>query len=357
VSVRATGTQGPTTREPAAAQLGRRRRPGLRRAVVVDLVLIVGLLLGFVLSLSIGDFRIPPLDVVRTLAGGGSGASHFVVVDLRLPRALSAVGTGLALGLAGALFQALLRNPLASPDMIGVTQGAAVGAVLASIGFGASGLVLSGSALAGAVLTAAAIYLLAWQRGVAGYRLILVGIGAAGGLGSVVSYLMTTAQVDVAQDALVWLAGSLNGVSLQTCGLLFAALAVLLPVTAVAARPLPALQLGDDTAAGLGVGVERSRRMLLGCAVALTAVAVAAAGPVAFVAFVSGPVARQLVPGRGAALVRAAGIGALLMLVADFAAQHLLWSTQFPVGVVTSLIGAPYLLYLLARANRIGKGG
>ena len=333
------------------------RHAGRSREIAVTTVLVAGILGMLVLALSYGDFRIPLADVVQTLFGRGDAGNHFIIVELRLPRAVTGLCVGLALGLAGALFQALLRNPLASPDMIGVTQGAGVGAVIASVGLGISGFGLSVAALAGAVLTSTLIYLLAWHRGVTGYRLILVGIGVAGGLASVISYLLTSSQVTVAQDALVWLTGSLNGASLEAFWPLLGGLAVLFPLTALAARPLPALQLGDETAAGLGVPVERSRRLLLACAVGLTGVAVAAAGPVAFVAFVAGPVARRLLPAKGAALVQAALVGALLMLVADFAAQHLLWSTQFPVGVVTSLIGAPYLLWLLSRANRIGKGG
>ncbi len=339
------------------ATFTRARHTGRAREIIVTVVLVAGILAMLVLALSVGDFRIPLADVVQTLVGQGDAGNHFIIIELRLPRAITGLCVGLALGLAGALFQALLRNPLASPDMIGVTQGAGVGAVIASIGFGLSGLALSGAALAGAVITSTLIYLLAWQRGVAGYRLILVGIGVGGGLASVISYLLTSSQVTVAQDALVWLTGSLNGASLEAFWPLLGALVVLLPLTALAARPLPVLQLGDETAAGLGVPVERSRRALLACAVGLTGVAVAAAGPVAFVAFVAGPVARRLIPAKGAALVQAALVGALLMLVADFAAQHLLWSTQFPVGVVTSLIGAPYLLWLLSRANRIGRGG
>ncbi|GAB6898299.1 FecCD family ABC transporter permease [Kineosporia succinea] len=336
--------------------LTRARHTGRRREITVTTVLVAGIVLTLALSLSFGDFQIPLRDVVLTLIGQGDTADNFIIVELRLPRAVTGLCAGLALGLSGAIFQALLRNPLASPDMIGVNQGATIGAVIASIGLGVSGFALSASALAGAVIASTLIYVLAWQRGIVGYRLILVGIGVAGASSSVVSYLLTRADVSVAADALVWLTGSLNGSSLEQFWPLLIALVILLPLTALTARPLPVLQLGDDTAAGLGVPVERSRRLLLACAVGLTGVAVASAGPVAFVAFVAGPVARRLIPTKGAALVQAALVGSLLMLVADFAAQHLLWA-QMPVGVVTSLVGAPYLLYLLARANRIGKGG
>ncbi len=177
------------------------------------------------------------------------------------------------------------------------------------------------------------------------------------GLSSVVWYIMARSDVTDAQEAFRWLAGSLNGRSWSQVWPLLIALGLLVPLTVLAAHALRPLQLGDDAAAGLGAKVERGRLALLLCATALAGVATAAAGPVGFVAFVAAPIARRLVPGRGAALPQAALTGALLVLVADFAAQHALPSVQLPVGVVTSIIGAPYLLLLLARANRVGSGG
>lgn len=177
------------------------------------------------------------------------------------------------------------------------------------------------------------------------------------GLSSIVWYVMARSEVTDAQEAFRWLAGSLNGRSWGQVWPLLIALGVLVPLTVLAAHALRPLQLGDDAAAGLGAKVEGGRLALLGCATALAGVATAAAGPVGFVAFVAAPIARRLVPGRGAALPQAALTGALLVLVADFAAQHALPSVQLPVGVVTSIIGAPYLLLLLARANRVGSGG
>ncbi|WP_345648326.1 FecCD family ABC transporter permease [Streptomyces tremellae] len=333
----------------------RARRRGRARTALVCAALAVATAAVFCLALAHGDMAVPLRDVVSALTGGGDTATRYVVVDLRLPRALTGLAVGLALGMAGAVFQALLRNPLASPDVIGVSQGAGTAAVLASLVLKAGGFALSAAALAGALATAAAMYLLARRGGVTGSRLVLIGIGIGAGLSSVTSYLLTNAQVTEAQDALLWLTGSLNGVSLHQLWPLLLALAVLLPLMLLVARPLGTLRLGDDTAAGLGVGVERSRTALLACAVALAGVATAAAGPVAFVAFVAGPVARRLVPGGGAALLPAALTGGLLVLCADYAAQHLLWSSQFPVGVVTSLIGAPYLLWLLARSSYGGR--
>ncbi|MFJ6698826.1 FecCD family ABC transporter permease [Streptomyces sp. NPDC091272] len=344
-------------RAVAVQRLHAVRRRGRARVVLVQLVLLVAVVAVFCAALSFGDMNVPLGDVVKALFGGGDRSAHFIVVELRLPRVVLGLLVGLAFGLAGALFQALLRNPLASPDVIGISQGASAAAVLASLGFAVSGIGLSAAALAGALVSAALIYSVSRRGGVSGQRFVLVGIGIGAGLSSITSYLLTNAQVADAQKALVWLTGSLNGSSLEQVWPLLGALALLLPLTALAARDLGAMQLGDDTAAGLGTHVGRSRLALLGCAVALAGVATAAAGPVAFVAFVSAPVARRLVPGSGAALVPAALTGALLVTAADFAAQHLLWSSQFPVGVVTSLIGAPYLLWLLARANRTGRAG
>lgn len=344
---------------PAEARriVARARRRGRRRSVLVGSVLAVCALAMFCVSLSVGDMVLPLGDVIATLFGGGDAGSHFVVMELRLPRALLAALIGIAFGLSGAVFQTLLRNPLASPDIIGIGAGASAAAVLGGVLLGLSGLALSATALGGALVAGTAIYLLAWRQGVAGYRLVLVGVGVGMGLMSLVSYAMTRGDVTEAQNAFLWLTGSLNGRSWNEVGPLASALVVLVPLTLLAAHMMLPLEIGDDTAAGLGVRVERGRLGLLGCAVALAGVAVAAAGPVGFVAFVSAPIARRLVPGRGAALPQAALTGALLVLVADFAAQHLLPSTQLPVGVVTSVIGAPYLLLLLARANRVGRGG
>ncbi|MFD5746191.1 FecCD family ABC transporter permease [Streptomyces sp. NPDC127033] len=341
----------------AVADVVRARRAGRTRTVAVCVALTGAVLAAFCASLAFGDLYVPLGDVIATLAGGGDGGSRFVIVDLRLPRALIGLLVGAAFGLSGAVFQTLLRNPLASPDVIGISSGAGAAGVLAAVGFGASGFVLSASALLGAVVAAAAIYALAWRDGVAGYRLVLVGIGIGAALSSMISHLLTSSDVADAQNALAWLTGSLNGRSWEQLRPLVVALALLVPPTFLAARPLGTLQLGDDTAMGLGTRVERARLALLACAVALAGVATAAAGPVAFVAFVSAPIARRLVPRQGAALLPAALTGALIVLVADFAAQHLLGSTQFPVGVVTGVIGAPYLLWLLARANRAGRGG
>lgn len=334
----------------------RARTTGRARAIVVSMVLAVVMAVTFCVSISVGDFPIPLVDVVPAIFGYGGSDSDFIIRQLRLPRALTAVLVGGAFGFSGAIFQSLARNPLASPDIIGITAGASASAVLIIVVVGGSSTMVSFGALIGAAITAAAIYLLAYKRGVSSYRLVLVGIGVGAVLGSITSYLLTRAEIYDAQRATVWLTGSLNGRGWKHVRPVGLAMAVLFPAVLYLARPLRALQLGDDTAKGLGVGVERSRVALVLVAVTLAAVATASAGPVAFVAFVAAPIARRLV-NAPLTLVPAALAGALLLSLSDLIARRVFAPTELPVGVVTGIVGAPYLIWLLARANRIGKGG
>ncbi len=250
----------------------------------------------------------------------------------------------------------MMRNPLASPDIIGITSGASAAAVIAILMLDLSGFAISAFAFGGALLTALAIYLLAWKQGVAGYRLVLVGIGIAAMLGAVIDYLMTRAQIWDAQVALLWLTGSLNGASAAEMRPLLLLMLIVVPLALWAGGALGGLQLGDDAATSVGVRVERSRLLLILIGVALASIATAAAGPVGFVAFVSGPIARRLTHGTGIALVPAALVGAAVVIAGDFVGQHLL-PVQLPVGILTAAVGAPFLLYLLVRSNRIGHGG
>jgi iron complex transport system permease protein len=332
-------------------------RLGLRRRTVTVsiglLILIAGV---FLLSLVVGDFPLTLGDVVRSLTGRGTRGSDFIIYELRLPRVVTGLLVGFSFGVSGAVFQAMIRNPLASPDIIGITSGASASAVAALLIFGLTGLSVSAFAFGGALVTAALIYLLAWRNGIAGYRLVLVGIGIAAVLYSVIDYLMTRAAVWDAQVALRWLTGSLSGASNTQMVPLALLLVVILPLIIWSAAALAGLQLGDDTARSIGVRVERSRLLLILFGVALAAISTAAAGPVGFVAFVSGPIAKRLSRGTGAALIPAGLVGACVVGLADFAGQHL-FPIQLPVGVLTAAVGAPYLLYLLVASNRVGNGG
>ncbi len=327
-----------------------------RRVLVVSVVLAVILLGLFVACMVVGDYPISPQQLFASLTGRGTRATNFIVYDLRLPRVVTGMAIGLCFGMSGAIFQSMIKNPLASPDIIGITSGASASAVVAILVFGLAGFAVSGISLLGAVITAALIYALAWRKGLAGYRLVLVGIGIAAMLASVIDYLMTRAEVNDAQVALLWLTGSLNGASTTKMVPLLVLTAVIVPLTLWAGAALSGLQLGDDTAKSIGIRVEVYRLCLILFGVALAAIATAAAGPVGFVAFVSGPIARRLTRGTGIALIPAALVGAVVVTAADFTGQHLL-PMQLPVGVLTAAIGAPYLIYLLIVSNRVGNGG
>lgn len=337
-----------------SVRLVRHRR--LRRTMIVSFGLSGALLAVFAAALTVGDFPLSVEEVFYSLTGRGTRATDFIVHELRLPRALVGMAVGVCFGISGAIFQSMIRNPLASPDIIGITSGASASAVVAILMLGLSGFAVSAFAFVGALGTALLIYLLAWREGVSGYRLVLVGIAIGAVMLAVVDYLMTRASVWDAQVVLRWLTGSLNGAARSELQPLLILMAVLVPLTLWAGHSLSGLQLGDDTAKGIGIRVERSRLLLIVFGVALAAVATAAAGPIGFVAFVSGPIARRLTGGTGIALIPAALVGALVVTAADFVGQHLT-PVPLPVGILTAAVGAPYLLYLLVVSNRIGQGG
>lgn len=329
---------------------------GRTRAVTASLILASLLFVTVCLSVSIGDFAIPLLDVPAALVGWGTPEATFIINELRLPRALTAVLVGAAFGLSGAIFQSLARNPLASPDIIGITAGASTAAVVMIVVLNTDGLALSFAALVGGLVTATAIYLLAWRRGMSAYRLVLVGIGISALLGSVTSFLLTRADITEAERAAVWLTGSLHARGWEHVVPIAWSMTVLVPLTLLLTTSLRMLQLGDETAQGLGLRVESARGVLVLVGVSLACLATAAAGPVAFVAFVAAPVARRVVRAP-LAVVPAALVGALLVLLSDLVGRRVFAPIELPVGVITGIIGAPYLLWLLARANRRGVGG
>jgi iron complex transport system permease protein len=334
-------------------QLSIRFRP---RAFVVTVVVLLAAALTVVLNVGVGDFPMSPVEVIRTLMGHGNRGSEYIVYELRLPRALTAVLAGLALGMSGAVFQSMTRNPLGSPDIIGFTQGAALGAVLEILVFHGSQLQVAAGALIGGMAISALVYVLSYRRGVQGYRLILVGIGVTAVLTSVVSYMLLRAKIDQAQNAFVWLTGSLNGRDWSHVVPIVIALCVLVPPTLAMSRQLSLLEMGDDTAQALGIRVERSRLMLLFLGTALCAVAVSSIGPVAFVALAAPQIARRLTRSSTVGLVPAGAMGAFLLIASDLAAQRVFAPTQLPVGVATVSVGGIYLAWLLFRENQLGRG-
>ncbi|MFG1656695.1 FecCD family ABC transporter permease [Micromonospora chersina] len=325
--------------------LSLRLRP---RALAVGLAGALLALALAVLAVGAGDYPIAPADVLRVLAGGGSPAERFIVTELRLPRLVTALAVGAALGLAGAVFQSLTRNPLGSPDVLGVTSGAATGALVVVV-LGGGSAALAGAAAAGGLATGLLLYALAGRHGVGGHRLVLVGIGVTAILTGVNGWLLTRAPLMDAARAALWLTGSLDGRASANALPVLGALAVLLPAVLLARAPaLRLLEMGDDSAAGLGVPVRRVRVVALGAAVLLVSVAAAAAGPVSFLALTAPHLARRLTRAPGPNLLPSAVVGAALLLAADQLAQHAVAGRQLPVGVVTGVLGGGYLAWLLA---------
>ncbi|MET9551157.1 iron chelate uptake ABC transporter family permease subunit [Streptomyces sp. NPDC006627] len=329
-------------------------RLDVRTAVVVTL-LVVAALAASVVLIGTGDFEIPAADVVRTLLGDGNAGQEFIVNELRLPRVLVGLLVGAALGLGGALFQSIARNPLGSPDVLGLGQGATAGALTMIVLFQGSAVEVAGGALVGGLVTGLAIYLLAWKRGVHGYRLVLVGIGVSAFITAVNGYLLTKADFVDAARAVVWMTGSLDGRDWDQVRPLLVLCAVLVPLVLVYGRPLRMLEMGDDVANALGVRVERTRLVLLTASVLLTAAATAAAGPVSFVALTAPQLARRLTRSPGPNLMPAMFMGAALLIVADFASQRAFGADQLPVGVVTGVLGGGYLLWLLVTQRKAGR--
>lgn len=329
----------------------RRQRARNRNRVMAALVALLAAL--FALTLSLGQSFTPPGDVVHVLLGEDVPGAAFAVAQLRLPRAVLSVLAGLSFGLGGVAFQIMLRNPLASPDIIGISWGASAAAVFAIVVLSLNGPAVSILAVAAGLGVALLVYVLSFRNGVAGTRLILVGIGVSAMLENVIAYILSRAPSWNLQEAMRWLSGSVNGARLDQALPLLLALAVFGALLLSRARDLEVLRLGDDAAAALGVGVAKTRIVVIVAAVGMIASATAVTGPIAFVAFLSGPIAARVMGNNGSLLVPSALIGAVLVLAGDYCGQFLLPS-RYPVGVVTGVLGAPYLIFLIVRANRTG---
>ncbi|TDB92283.1 iron chelate uptake ABC transporter family permease subunit [Actinomadura sp. 7K534] len=349
--LRSRGPHFAVVRAPAGLSL--RFRP--RAVAVAAACLAVALGMG-VLLIGTGDFPMSPADVVRTLAGQGAPADTLIVNQIRLPRTVAGLAVGAALGLAGAIFQSLVRNPLGSPDILGFTQGASSGVLAVIVLTGGGSVAVAGGAAAGGLATGLLVYAVAGRRGVHGQRLILVGIGIAAILTGVNGYLLTQANIVDAARAVLWLTGSLDGRDWADAAPVLAGLAVLGPLVLVGCgRALRMLEMGDDAAHGLGVPIERVRLLMLTAAVLLTSFAAAAAGPVSFVALTAPQLARRLTRTTGPNLLPAMCMGAALLVAADWTAQRAFPGHQLPVGVVTGLLGGGYLVWLLVTERKTGR--
>ncbi|OYO20448.1 iron ABC transporter permease [Enemella evansiae] len=330
-------------------QVSVRLRP--RQLIVSALVLAAALVLG-VLALGTGELPIPVPEVLRALVGQGDGLSGIVVTQWRLPRVVAALVFGAALGVSGAIFQSLTRNPLGSPDVIGFSTGAYTGALVVLLVLGGDQFGATLGALIGGLATALVVQLLAARHGSAGLRLVIVGIGISAMLSAVNHWLLLSAELEAAMAAAMFGAGTLNGLRWAQVAPAVLITGALLLVAVFAGRSLHLLELGDDTAAALGARPDRWRLWLVVLGVALVAAVTAVAGPVAFVALVAPQLARRLTGTPGADLLGAAALGALLLTGADLFALRAFAPTQVPVGVVTGCLGGAYLIWLLTREAR-----
>lgn len=331
-----------------------RSRRSTRRRVASVVALLAGLVLViFVVSMMMGSTVLTPSALLDGLLGRGSNAANFVVRELRLPRSAAAIVIGLALGASGTMFQRVLGNHLASPDFLGVAAGAGTAAAAWLILGMGSGTSLTMAAVIGAFVSAGATYLFAWRRGISAYRFILVGVGVSVFATSLTSYLIARAEYKDARAAVTWLIGSVGMASpegIVTLAVVCVAAAMLGPSIT---RRLGLLELGDDAAQSLGSRVQTDRLFVIVCAVVLVGTATAIAGPIAFVALLAGPLAGFLLGSAGASVTAAALMGALVTQVADLAAQYALpW--RISTGIVTGFIGAPYIIWLIVKANREG---
>ena len=321
--------------------------------VIIGLLLLLGL---SVYSLTLGDYGLGAADSFRRLLGDGGPRDDFLgvyfVQSVRLPRMLAAVAVGCALGISGRIFQTISGNPLGSPDIVGLSTGCATGALIAIIVLGSSPAVTGLGALAGGLVSGAAILACAGGMRVTGMRVVLVGIGCSAALRAINSLLIVEAPLEAAQRAQLWSAGSFSGVTFARLTPLLIVLGVVACACVAAAVPLGLVAMGDDVATGLGVRVRRIRLLSIVVAILLVACATAVAGPVAFVALSAPHIAHRLCGGGGVGFASSALVGALLVLASDVCAQRLIAPAELPVGVVTGVVGGLYLLWLLIREVR-----
>ncbi|MFE0174157.1 FecCD family ABC transporter permease [Streptomyces sp. NPDC059002] len=327
-----------------------------RRAALVAVGLAVLLAASCLAYLCVGESFVSPGEALKVVLGQPS-ADELVVGTLREPRMVVGLLVGAAFGVAGGLIQTVARNPLASPDIIGISQGASaltVGAMTFGI---TSYTALPYLSVLGGVLAAALVYVFAWRGGLHATRFVLIGIGFAIALRSVTTLFMTKGDYLVAQQAQIWMTGSLNGRGWAEAEPLGLVLLCLLPFVLWAARAQRSVTMDDDTATALGVRLGRVRLGLVVLGVVLASVATGAAGPVDFVALLAPQIARRLTRTAQIPLFCSALLGALIMVLADLLARRLFSPTELPVGVLTAAVGAPYLIWLIIRSRSVRSGG
>jgi iron complex transport system permease protein len=320
------------------------------RVIAMTGVAVLALVILAAWSMTLGTYPLSVGDVVTSAIGSGADEDQFIVRTLRMPRVATAIFAGMALAMSGAIFQGLVRNPLVSPDIIGINAGATLFAVFWIV-TARDYTLLPASAFAGAIVAAALIYTLSWKGGVSGNRLVLVGIGINTLLAAGTTFLLVRYPLEAVISAQRWMAGSVYASDWADVRLLSVALLILTPIAVALMWQLRILQLGDDIARSLGLAVERTRLLLIVTGCALSGLVVSVAGPIGFVSLMVPHMARVLAgTSTGSVMIFTALLGGLLLLASDIVAQHFA-PVALPAGVVTAVVGAPYFLFLLYRGN------
>ncbi|SEN53879.1 iron ABC transporter permease [Paenibacillus sp. OV219] len=324
-----------------------------KRTIWISLLLLALCLAAAIISAGSGGQSISPLNVIKVLLGGGKPMDQVIIEKLRLPRIVIGILVGASLAVAGAVLQGIIRNPLASPDVAGITEGASLGAVLFIFLFGGAVSVhwLPLFSITGAFLMTALLYVLAWKRGVESLRLVLVGIGVSAAIKSVSYMLIITGPMALAQRSLTFMTGSIYGTSWDKDVMtLLPWVLILLPITWLQARNVNIQSLGDDVASSAGAQVQRQRLVLIALSVGLAGAAVAIGGAIAFIGLMAPHIARKLVGSSfGSVVPVSALLGALILLVSDVIARTAFLPNDVPAGVLTAAIGAPFFMFLLYR--------
>lgn len=325
-----------------------------KRWLYVTTSLFVIVLLLCCAMLLLGNTFYSPSVVLSVLMGEQIKGATFAIETIRLPRMLAALLTGFAFGISGYTFQTMLRNPLANPNVIGITSGSSAAAVFCIIVLHSSKAITSIASIVAGLLTVILIYVLAKGKVFSIGRLILVGIGIQAMCNAIITYLLLIGKEHDLPQAMRWLSGSLNGIKLTEIPLIAITTLVCVPVILLLSKQLSLLELGEFTAKSLGVKTDMTRIALIVSSVVLVAVATSITGPIASIAFLAGPIANRLVGSGGQNGLPSGLVGALLVLSADLLGQFA-FVTKYPVGVITGIIGAPYLIFLLVRMNKRGE--
>ncbi|GIN70307.1 ABC transporter permease [Bacillus sp. J14TS2] len=331
---------------------GRQQRRRRWMVVTTLLTVLAGVLC--LLMLLLGNTIYPIKEVYRTLMGEQIQGVSFAVNVIRLPRMVAGFFAGLAFGIAGTIFQTLFRNPLANPNVLGITGGSSAAAVFCIVILQASNAVISVASLVAGLITVIVIYGLSRVRGFSIGRLILIGIGVQAMFDALISYLLLVSAEQNLPAALRWLNGSLNGSQMHELPPLIISVLILVPIVILLTKHLSVLELGEQSAVSLGVNTDMTRMLLVLSSVVMISLATSTTGPIAFISFLAGPIAKRLVGAGFSTIIPAGLVGANLVLAADLIGQFA-FNVRFPVGVITGIIGAPYLIYLLIRMNRRGE--